>query len=201
MKVFALIAVFVITVFATSCSSGGGKKVVVMSSGKMQLDSKDNKTIIFEPGTQHNDLELTLGADDKSVTVKSPSGDKTYDIPDNALYVLNLKSDTIIGNLVNYGSSGIPSSITTEELQRIIDSTQQLLVGANASDEKKTYFLVPNSIKKISANLSAQVLSPYKNIPYKVEVDKDGNAPETYKFFTNKQKRESLNELLERMKR
>lgn len=201
MKLFALIAVCSVTLAVTSCSSGGGKKVVIMSSGKMHVDEKDHKTIVFEPGNQHNDLELTLGADDKTVLVKTSSGEKTYDIPENALYLLNLKSDTVIGNIVNYGSSGIPASISSEALQHMIDSTQQLLVGANASDEKKTFFLVPNSIKKISTNLNATILSPYKGIPYEVKVDDKGNAPEMYKFFTNKQKREALNELLERLKK
>lgn len=182
----------------SACSSGTDKKVVVMSSGKIQVD-KDTKTITFEPGTQHNEAELSLGANDKSVTVKSSAGDKTYDVPENGLYLLNLKSDTLIGNLVNFGSSGVPASITTEQLQHIVDSTRQLINGENASDERKTYFIVPNSIKKLTTNLNAQLLNPYKNIPYKVEADKEGKAPEIYKFSTNKQKRESLEELMQRM--
>ena len=199
MKLPALFATILLVLF-TACSSSGGKKVIVMSSGKMQLGS-DGKTISFEPGNQHNDLEIKLSSNDKTVTVKSPDGEKTYDIPEEGLYLLNLKSDTLIGNLVNYGSSGVPASITSEELQHIIDSTQQLLAGQNASDEKKTFFLVPNSVKKISASLDAQLLSPYQNIPYEVKVDDKGNAPEMYKFFTNSQKRESLDELLERLRR
>lgn len=185
--------------FFAACSPGVQKKVVVMSSGKIQVDN-NTKTITLEPGTQHNEAELTLSGKDNTVTVKGiPAGDKSFDVPENGLYLLNLKTDTLVGNIVNFGSSGVPTSITTEQLEHIIDSTQQLIDGKNASDANKTYFIVPNTIKKITTNMNAQLLNPYKNIPYKVEVDKDGKAPEIYKFYTDKQKRESLNELIERM--
>jgi hypothetical protein len=104
----------------------------------------------------------------------------------------------LIGNLVNFGSSGVPASISGEQLQHIVDSTKQLINGENV-DNVKTFFIVPNSVKKLTTNLNAQLLNPYKNIPYKVEADKEGKAPEIYKFSTNKQKRESLEELMQRM--
>ena len=52
MKPVSLLALMAIICTVYSCSSAKGKKVVVMSSGKMQVDSKDYKTILFEPGTQ-----------------------------------------------------------------------------------------------------------------------------------------------------
>jgi hypothetical protein len=186
--------------FISSCSSGGNaKKIVVMSSGKINVDSKDPKTIIFEPGGQHNELEIQLSEADKSVTVKSGGSDKVYEVPENGLYLLSLKSDTMIGNLVNLGSTGRAAHITGDQLQHIIDSTIDLMHGVGASDEKKTYFIIPNSSKKITPNTNAQLLSPYKLIPAKVEVDEKGNPPEMYKFFTNAQKRESLDDLLKRL--
>lgn len=197
----AIILVACITLI-NACSSGGNaKKVVVMSSGKMNIDSKNPGTINFEPGGQHNELEIQLSEADKSVTVKSGGSDKVYDVPENGLYLLNLKSDTMIGNLVNLGSTGRAAHITADQLQHIIDSTLDLMHGIGASDEKKTYFLVPNSIKKITPNTNAQLLSPYKLIPNKVEVDEKGNPPEMYKFFTNPQKRESVDDLLKRLKK
>jgi len=182
-----------------ACSPGVEKKVVIMASGKIQVD-KNSKTITLEPGTQHNEDELDLSGKDSKITVKGyPDGDKSFDVPESGLYLLNLKNDTLVGNIVNFGSSGIPTSITTDQLEHIIDSTQQLIDGKNASDANKTYFILPASVKKLTSNLNAQVLNPYKNIPYKVDADKDGKAPEIYKFFTDKQKRESLNELIGRM--
>jgi hypothetical protein len=188
-------------IFFAACSSGGaGKKVKVMSSGKIQVDEA-TKTITLTPGTQHNEADVMLTDKDKAITVKSPEGDQSYEIADNGVYLLNLKTDTLIGNMVNFGNGGQPTSLSTEQLDHIIDSTQQLINGQNASDANKTYFIVPKTIKKLTTNLNAQVINPYNNIPGSVSVDKDGKAPEIYKFFTAKQKRESLNELIERMKK
>jgi hypothetical protein len=183
-----------------ACSPGVVKKVKIMSSGKIQVDEA-TKTITLEPGTQHNEAELTLAEKDKGVTVKSPEGDKSYEVPDAGMYILNIKNDTLIGHQVNFGNAGAPTSITTEQLEHIIDSTQQLINGQNASDANKTYFIVPKTIKKLTTNLNAQLINPYTNVPGSVSVDKDGKAPEIYQFSTAKQERVSLNELIVRMKK
>ena len=167
-----------------------------MASGKIAVDEA-TKTVTLTPGSQHNEVELVLTDKEKGVTVKG-DGEQVYEVPDGGVYVLNLKTDTLLGSLVNFGD-GRTNSISTEQLEHIIDSTQQFINGQNASDEKKTYFLVPKTIKKLSSNSNAQVINPFNNIPGSVEVDKDGKAPEIYKFFTVKQKRESLNELIDRM--
>lgn len=202
MKSISFLTAIAVILLASACSSGGsggGKKVVVWSSGNMVSDPANKTTITFEPGNRHNELELTLTGSDKSITVKSPSGDKTYEIPDNATYLLNLKADTVIGSYVNFGSGQGATRLDAETLDRMIDSTQKLMTGEGASEANKSFNLPPNSIKKISANPSANLLSPYKNIPYEVTPDEKGNAPEYYKFFTNKQKREALKELIDRL--
>ncbi len=183
-----------------ACSPGIEKKVKVMASGKIQVDEA-TKTVTLEPGTQHNETELTLSEKDKAVTVKSPDGEQAYEVPDAGVYLLNIKNDTLIGHMVNFGNGGAPTSITTEQLDHIIDSTQQLINGQNASDANKTYFIVPKTIKKLTANTNAQLINPYSAIPGSVSVDKDGKAPEIYKFSTAKQERQSLTELVERMKK
>lgn len=199
MKCTLFSTMFAVMCFA-ACSPGVQKKVKIFSSGKIQVDEA-TKTVTLTPGTQHNEADLTLTDKDKAITVKSAEGDQSYEVPDAGVYLLNLKTDTLIGNLVNFGNGGQTTSITTEQLEHIIDSTQQLINGQNASDANKTYFIVPKTIKKLTTNINAQLINPFNNIPYKVEADKDGKAPEIYKFFTAKQKRESLNELLERMKK
>jgi hypothetical protein len=204
MKLSLLLSVGLPVIMLSACSGGGngGKTLVIMSSGKMQVDKANPTTVTFEPGTQHNEEILTYSGDSKTtVTIKSSAGDKTYDLPDNGTYLLNLKKDTMIGSVVNFGSAGMPKNISGEQLEHIIDSTQQLLMGQNASDEKKTYFLAPGSFKKLSVSNTAKVLGPYNAIPYKVEADKDGNAPEFYKFFTNAQKREALGDLIKRLQK
>jgi hypothetical protein len=201
MKFSSFVTAIAVIVFFTSCGSGdsGGKKVVIFSSGKMEPDPASASTVKFEPGNRHEERELVLSGSDKKVTVKTPSGDKTYDVPEDGLYLLNLKADTVIGSVVTFGANTQRSNIGSDELDYLIDSTKKLMTGEGASDAKKTYFLVPNSIKKITTNLNANLLSPYKNIPYEVTMDKDGNAPEYYKFFTNSQKREALKELIDRL--
>ena len=183
-----------------ACSPGVEKKVKVMASGKIQVDEA-TKTITLEPGTQHNETELTLSEKDKAVTVKSPNGDQSFEVPDAGVYLLNIKTDTLIGHMVNFGNGGAPTSITNEQLDHIIDSTQQLINGQNASDANKTYFIVPKTIKKLTSNSNAQLINPYSTIPGSVSVDKDGKAPEIYKFSTAKQERQSLTELVERIKK
>jgi hypothetical protein len=198
MKCTLFSTMFAVICFA-ACSPGVQKKVTIMSSGKLTVDPA-TKVVTQTPGSQHNEEELILSEKDKGVTVKGPDGEHVYEVPDAGVYVLNLKADTLIGNIVNFGE-GRTTSITTEQLEHIIDSTQLLINGQNASDEKKTYFLVPKTIKKLSSNPNAQVINPYNNIPSEVAVGKDGKAPEIFKFFTAKQKRETLNELIERMKK
>ncbi|HVK46727.1 MAG TPA: hypothetical protein VM488_02755 [Pseudobacter sp.] len=200
---YSIITACTVALLATACSGGSSdvKKLVIMSSGKISAAGKDSKEINFEPGTQHNEMEFQyVGTEPVKITVKSKDGDKTYDLPESGAYVLNLKgSDTLIGSIVNYGDAGIPPSITTEKLQHMVDSAQQLIMGLNASDEARTYFLVPGAVKKVSKNYSSRLIGPFNGIPNTVEVDKDGKAPEVYKFNTTKQKREELYKLVERM--
>lgn len=179
--------------------SGDGKKVVIMSSGKMTLDHNSN-TITLETGTQHNEEQMTVGGKGV-ITVKGPNGDQTFELPENGFYVLNLKqNDTLVGGIVNYGSSTKRDRIDDRELTHIIDSTRRLILGMGASDSTKTYYILPFTIKKITDNLqSTTVVGPYQGIPYKVE-GKGDQKPEVYKLYTNKQQRESLLELFRRMK-
>jgi lipopolysaccharide export LptBFGC system permease protein LptF len=196
-KLIVLLPIIALLLNACSDGADGGKKLMVISSGKFTID----KTIItFEPGNQHNEQELIFKEKEKvTITVKSTDGEKTFDMTEDGTWLLNLKKDTVVGGLVNYGDKGTPASISSEELNRIIDSTKQLMVGENTSFEKKNFNLPPYTIKKISNDLGATILSPYKLIPGKIELDKDGKAPEFYKFFTNTQKREALDEMLKRL--
>ena len=188
-------------VFASCGEKKPTKKVVVMSSGKMQVDQSDPSKINFTPGGQHNELTLELPSEKNTVSVKitEPAGEKSFEVQGDGLFVINLKTDTIVGGIVNYGSSGIPSNISTEQLEQIIDSTQKLLLGQNTSDEKKTFQILPMAAKKLSSNSTENVIGPHSSIPGTVEVDKDGKAPVYYKFDTNSQKRVALKKMLERM--
>jgi hypothetical protein len=196
MKKLTVAAACIIIIAFTACSGGNnGKRIVVMASGKLTVT---DKTIKLEPSMSHNEQELVFKDDKLTLTIENTGGPgKTFDLTDNGVYVLNLQKDTITGGMVNYGTSGRPGSITAEQLDRIIDSTQQLLLGANASDAKGTYFLPPFTIKKVSDKLNTKIIGSFKGIPYSNDVDDSGKVPDVIKFFSNKDKRETLHDLME----
>ncbi|HYE54355.1 MAG TPA: hypothetical protein VD996_05910, partial [Chitinophagaceae bacterium] len=163
------------------------------------IDQSKTK-ITLAPGNTHTEEELIFPTGDKVTLEVSGGGNgvRSFDVTENGVYVLNLKTDTVVGGMVNYSSGERTTTISGADLERMIDSTQQLIEGRNVSDEKKTYFIIPWSIKKVSTENSAKIIGPYKNIPYKVEAGENGKPVETYKFFTNKQKRETLDDLRKR---
>lgn len=194
MKKIQTISFVLITVVFAACSGGGEKKVLIMANGKLTVT---DKSIAIESGMTHTEQEVVFNDAKVTLTIKSNTGgEKTADLTEDGLYLLNLQQDTLIGGVINYGSKGMPGSITAEQLSHIIDSTQQLMLGQNASDEKKSFFLPPMALKKITAQTSAKIVGSFRGIPNSVEPDNSGKMPEVYKFYTNKQKRETLNDLM-----
>jgi hypothetical protein len=194
------LSIFIIAAL-TGCS-GAGKKVLIMASGKITVDEKDQKNIKLEPGTTHNEKEIILsGGDKETLTVQAASGNKTYEVNEPGIYVLNLKPDTLVGGQVKYGTGNRTSNLTGEDVDRIIDSTQKLINGQNASDDNRTYFILPFTIKKITGNSESRIIGPYNGIPASLDAGSSGKAPEMYKLFTTKQKRESLEALIQERKK
>lgn len=199
---YKILPFFIICSLAACSSSSESKKLFILSSGKFKVD-ETQKGITLEPGNTHTEQEITYtDAGKVTVTVETPDGKKTYELPEAGSYVLNLKNDTLTGGIVNYGDAPRATSMSNEQFDKMVDSSMQLIEGRNVSDEKKTYFIVPLAVKKISNGHNVRVVGPYKGIPYSVEADKStGKIPEVYKFFTNKQQRESLTDLMNRMKK
>jgi uncharacterized protein YcfL len=197
MKSRFFITVCLVAATIAGCSSNSSikneKKVMIMASGKITVT---DKTIALEPSFSHNEQEVVFTDDKLTLGVKSTDGtNKTFDLSENGIYLLNLQKDTLIGGTVNYGTSTMPATITGEQLDHIIDSTQQLMQGLNASDAKGSFFIPPFVIKKVSSKSNARVIGSFKGIPYQLDKDSDGNVPDVIKFFTNKQKRETLDDL------
>jgi hypothetical protein len=187
-----LIPVVLAAGLLASCS-GGHKKVKIVVSGKVTVNGNDIK---IDPSLTHNEQDADFYGDKVTLNVTSTNGtSKSFDLTENGTYLLNLQTDTLIGGVVNYGASGVPGSITSELLDHIIDSTKQLMAGANASDEKKSFFLPPFTVKRLTAQDNARIIGSFQPIPYSNDPDGSGKAPEIYKFFTNKQKRETVDEL------
>ena len=196
MKKLTIAAECVVAILFTSCSGAKNqKRIIVMASGKITVT---DKAIQLDPSMSHNEQELIFKDDKLTLTVQSTDGThKTFDLTENGVYVLNLQKDTLTGGMVNYGAGGRPGSITAEQLEHIIDSSQQLLLGTNASDAKGTYFLPPYTIKKVSTKPNTKIIGSFKGIPYSNDVDDTGTVPDLIKFFTNKQKRETLQDLMD----
>jgi hypothetical protein len=196
MKNIFSIAMYSLLIFFTACSGGGNnneKRVVVMASGKLTVT---DKTIELDPSMSHNEQDLIFKDDKLTLTVKSTAGtSKTFDLTENGVYVLNLQTDTLTGGLVNYGATGRAGSITAEQRDKIIDSTEQLLLGKNASDANGTYFLPPFTIKKVSTKTNTKIIGSFKGIPYSNSADETGTVPDVIKFSNNKDKRQTLKEL------
>jgi hypothetical protein len=200
MKLIQGFLIFTAAIVLSACGGAGSeKKIIVMASGTLKVN---DKIIKLEPGFTHTEQELIFKEEKVTLQVESTDGvKKSLDITENGIFVLNLQKDTLIGGIVNYGASGRPGEITKEAMDKMIDSTKQLMAGLNVSDAAKTYFLPPFTIKKITDVAGARVVGSANGIPYKIEVDANGKAQEVYKFFTNKQKRETLDDLLEQRKK
>ena len=178
MKKQLILFLSVISFFLYSCG-GGGKKVVVMVSGSIKADG-DNITL--SPGTTHNEQTITPSGD--KITVNSPSGNKEFDVKDAGLYLLNLKKDTLAGSYQKTGTDNSQIVITEENLWQRVDSLTLLMKGQGVSEAKRNYSIPPMSIAKITKNVDAEIIGPYRKLPGSLDPSKEH---EVYKFFTNRE--------------
>lgn len=164
--------------------------------GRGQLSVKDNN-VTMKDGSGYVEETVEIKAD-KPVTwnVSSPSGKTTINIPEeNGFYILNLKTDTIVGSRQDIGKDLGGGRMTQEELKVKIDSLHKLVTGTNVSFGGRNYFILPNQLIKISQNKEARIFGPFTKIPATLDADQDGKAPEIYKFYTNTEMRELIDNL------
>ncbi len=173
--------------FMAGCSDGDERKVLVMASGKVNIN--DN-VVTLEPGTTHTENEIAVTKD--KLTVTTPSGSSEFPVADAGLYILNIKNDTLVGSYQRIGTENSQSTITQEDLRTRLDSLNQLLVGTNANSANRNYFIPPNQLVKITANTGAQIIGPYKTVTNSFE---GGKEHEIYKFYTNKEMHEIVDKL------
>jgi hypothetical protein len=165
-----------------SCT-GGGKKVLVMTSGKAEINGS---TITLQPGTTHTEMTLIPYGD--SITVVTPSETKGFSVKENGYYLLNLKKDTIAGAYQLVGTNN-EQKISQEILRARIDSLYQLMLGVNVSEKSRNYNLPPFTIAKITQNTDAQIIGPYVKLPASFD---PSVKHEVYKFYTTKEIMEIL---------
>lgn len=190
MKQFVTIFVLASVILA-SCS-GGGKKVVVMASGKVQVNGNN---ITLDPGTTHN--EATVNADGDNITVTTPSGTKNFELKESGLYLLNLKNDTLVGSYQRTGTDNSRQVISQDDLFQRVDSLTALMQGTNVSEAARNYNIPPSSVAKISPNTTAQIVGPYRKIPGSFDPSQEH---EIYKFYTNKEVAEIISNVQRMLK-
>src|SRR4030095_15500379 len=185
----------VLLILAYACLLCGcgqkGKMVIVMTSGEATLAGT---ALSINPGNTHTEQVQKYASGVNSIDIKGFPAATSASIGETGLYVLNLKNDTLVGSLQNFAAGEAANKITQDELKKKIDSLQSLVVGQNASTANHNCFIPPGKAQLISTNMEAQVYGPYVKTPSTVE----GNA-EVYKFYTNKQVRETIEKLTKMM--
>jgi hypothetical protein len=182
---------------ATLIACGGGeadKKLLIFGRGDINV-VENNITMNDKSGSAETTIDV-IGDKAVSYNVSAPSGKTTISVPEEkGFYILNLKTDTLVGSQQNIGSDLSGRTMTQEELQGKIDSLVQLTTGKNVTPGAHNYIVLPNTVVKVSANPEAQVFGPFTKIPGTLEADKDGKAPEIYKFYTNTEVRDLIDRL------
>lgn len=177
MKRYNFLYILLAVVFV-SCS-GEGKKVVVMASGKIQVNGS---TVTLEPGTTHNEEIFDPGGD--KITVTSPAGSKELDVKGPGLYLLNLKKDTLAGSFQKTGTDNSQIKITEADLWQRVDSLSLLLKAQNVSEANRNFSIPPMTVARITNNTEAQIIGPHRRLPGSLDPSKEH---EVYKFYTNKE--------------
>jgi hypothetical protein len=190
-----LLACLSFIILLVSCS-GGHKKIVVLTKGKADIN-QDAKTIKVTDGSGHEETTIQYHSNGSvDLNVSSKAGTTTVNIPGDGYYVLNAKSDTIIGAYVNYGAPELTQhKFTQEEVKLKIDSLQQLVENKNISAANKNFYILPNHAAKVTDNTDAIVVTPFHQMRA-IEVKGD-TKPEVYRFYSIKEIRETIEKLKE----
>ena len=178
----------------SACNKAANKKVLIMGRGTITTNGND---VSMKDGTGYTEETVEVSADKPiSWSVTTPAGKTTVDIPaEPGFYILNLKTDTIVGSRQVMGNDLSSNHvITQEELRHKIDSLIKLTSGANIL-AGHNYIVMPGKLTKIADNIDINVYGPFTKIPGTLQADKNGKAPELYKFYTNEEMRELISRL------
>lgn len=176
----------------SACNGTANKKVLIMGRGAIATSGND---ITIKDGSGYTEETVDVsGGKATTWNVTTPSGKTTVNIPEEkGFYILNTKTDTIVGSRQIFGKDiSSNQTMTQEELKIKIDSLIKLTAGANISSAGNNYFVLPNELKKITDNTEAKIFGPFSKIPGTLESDKNGKAPEIYKFYTNSEMRDLI---------
>ncbi|HLX67249.1 MAG TPA: hypothetical protein VKR41_09650 [Puia sp.] len=187
---------FLTILISLSACKGHEKKILVYASSDIQVDDSKQHITVAE-GTTHHEQELDFSSGSPvTLDVQSPLGKVSVTAADDGLYILNLKTDTVIGSYRHVGADNGTIHITQDQLKKSIDSLQKLMQDQNVSDANRNYFIAPGKMVRITAETKAKVFGPYTSIPGSFDA---GSVPEIYKFYTIPEEREVVEKLLKDM--
>ena len=175
-----------------SACKGHEKKVLVYASDKISVDNTQRHiTIANGDGTTHHEQELDFSSGDPvTLDVESPQGKYSVTIPDDGLYIANLKTDTVIGSRQHVGAEGGESHvISQDDLKKRLDSLNQLIVDQNVTEANQNYFIAPHQAVRISTETKSKVFGPFTTIPGGFDA---GSVPAIYKFYSMSEMREII---------
>jgi hypothetical protein len=178
------------SVFICSCHS---KKVVVYADSDIQVDNTQ-KNITVTDGTTFTVKELDFSSSGAvDIDVQWPKGKMVLTTsPEDGLSIANLTADTIVGSYQRVGADNGQVKLTTDQLKYMVDSLYQLTGGMNVIPRNKNYFIPPGKVVRISENVKAKIFPPYTKIPGGFDASA---TPEVYKFYTNREVREIIDNL------
>jgi hypothetical protein len=178
-----------------SACKGHEKKVLVYASDKISVDNTQRHiTIANGDGTTHHEQELDFTTGDPvTLDVESPQGKYSVTIPDDGLYIANLKTDTVVGSRQHVGTAGGESHvISQEDLKRRLDSLNKLITDQNVSEANQNYFIAPHQAVRITTETKAKIFGPFTTIPGSFDA---GSVPAIYKFYSMSEMREFIGNL------
>jgi hypothetical protein len=187
-----LLACSAIVLMMSACSSNQ-KKIIIFSKGTTDIN-KEALTIKATDGAGHEEQNLNLVGESITLNLNSPAGEAKATLTENGVYVINVKTDTIIGSQVTYSAPDMNTKVITQEaLKQKIDSLQQLVQNKNVSAANKNFFILPNTAAFLTNNYDAIIVGPFHRMTSAEE--KDGKAPEVYRFYSIKEVRETIAKL------
>jgi hypothetical protein len=192
MKKFSVAALSLAAAFSLGSCKGHLKKVIVYANSDIQVDNTKTNITVGE-GSPQREQELDFsGSGPVTLNVQTSSGKLTLDVPEDGLYIANLKTDTIVGSYVHTGADAADTRVTQDQLKQKLDSLQKLARGENVSAANRNFFVLPNHIAKLTSIAEAKVFGPYTPIPSAFDA---GSVPEIYKFYSIKEMHETINKL------
>ena len=193
MKKFSVAALSLAALFSLGPCKGHLKKVIVYANSDIQVDNTKTNIPVGEGSPQHEqELDFT-GSGPVTLNVQTASGKITLDVPDDGLYVANLKTtDTLIGSYVHTGSGEAESRISQDALKVKLDSLEKLVRNENVSAANRNFYILPNHIAKLTPVAEAKVFGPFTPKPPPFH---PRSVPESYKFYSNKEMHETIDKL------